>query len=508
MPPNYMLDNGSTAPDFFNKLEDLDGRRTWVMKTREQYSRDHGKAEMPGKKYFNETKLPPLILNYNQARHGLDELEKERGRCLIATICVIRAINFLCRCSIERQSRHALIDFIQGLLNQDPIRRWTPHQIRNHPFLTGNPFTGPFEPDAVPSFVKRAPVKRPLEPAIDQPPPPMMMGPPLPGPIQGHAPITLRHHEGPPGPVQPPQLNFAPATAASQTMVAVQPPPVLAQGFPRRQRARTVGNSQVPPQMQMILSDIKAYPVEEHKHSKPEIELITSLTEHEAKQTPKSLDVAEGTSKGSAAHTIPQQSFGHRRTRSQGNLAGVLPADSPSMHLQYKRRSIVQQSAMDSSFSTSPSSSDEISLNQKESRPVSGKHTTYGQDGMEGQMQQHHPDSGSGSGSTSRNNSETTSPASSLAAALDRKVKIASKVKVRIGSRDSFRMPADVRRGAPVQENPNTNKGLMRGYSAGEAAGGLLMMRASSAEGGKGSSKSISTSKRKPGSEKTGGMMT
>lgn len=81
-----MLDNGSTAPDFFNKLEDLDGRRTWVMKTREQYSRDHGKAEMPGKKYFNETKLPPLVLNYNQARHGLDELEKERGRCLIATI--------------------------------------------------------------------------------------------------------------------------------------------------------------------------------------------------------------------------------------------------------------------------------------------------------------------------------------------------------------------------------------------------------------------------------------
>lgn len=80
MPPNYMLDNGSTAPDFFNKLEDLDGRRTWVMKSREQYSRDHGKAEMPGKKYFNETKLPPLILNYNQARHGLDEIEKERGK--------------------------------------------------------------------------------------------------------------------------------------------------------------------------------------------------------------------------------------------------------------------------------------------------------------------------------------------------------------------------------------------------------------------------------------------
>ncbi|KAH8549942.1 kinase-like protein, partial [Umbelopsis sp. PMI_123] len=124
MPPTYMLENGKTAREFFVKKEKADGRRVWTMKTREEYSREYVKAEPPGKKYFNETKLTPLILNYNQARHGLDEVEKER----------------------ERQSRHALIDFIQGLLNQDPIRRWTPHQIRNHPFLTGKPFTGPFEP--------------------------------------------------------------------------------------------------------------------------------------------------------------------------------------------------------------------------------------------------------------------------------------------------------------------------------------------------------------------------
>lgn len=348
-------------------------------------------------------------------------------------------------------------------------------------------------------------MKRALEPVFEKPTPPMMIGSSLPGLIPGHAPIPVMLQDGQAGTMQPSPMHFGPVTTAPQAMMIAQPPPAGPQGFPRRQRSRTVGNSQVPPQLQVILNDINAYPVEEHKHSKPEIELVASPAAYDTKLEPsKSSDAAEGTSKATAQNK--PQHFGHRRIRSQGNLAGVLPADSPSMHLQYKRRSIVQQSAMDSSFSTSPSSSDEISLNQKESRPVSEKHTTYGQDSTERQMQR--PESGSGSGSTSRNNSETTSPASSLAAALDRKVKIASKVKVRIGSRDSFRMPADVRRGAALQESPNSNKGLMRGYSAGEAAGGLLMMRASSAEAGKGSSKSIASTKRKSGSEKTGGMMT
>jgi hypothetical protein len=308
---------------------------------------------------------------------------------------------------------------------------------------------------------------------------------------------------------EPTHLGVLPAPLGNFVPVAPAPAPAVATGplgtshvFPRRQRARTVGTSQAPPQMQALLSDIKAYPVEEHRHTKVQPEVLTSLARPAERQNARELE--EDPEAGPSKTTIlplPMQ-LGHRRTRSQGNLAGVLAADSPNLHIQYKRRSAVQHSSMDSSFSTSPSSEDDVG--HKESRPVSGKHTTYGQ----GDSHTHQVESGSGSGSTSRSNSETTSPASSLAAALDRKVKIASKVKVRIGSRDSFRMPTDVRRGAALLDNSNANKNLLRGYSAGEAAGGLLMMRTSSAELGKTSSKSTPGSKKRTGSEKSGGMMT
>ena len=41
-------------------------------------------------------------------------------------------------------NRAAFIDFCQGLLNLDPMQRWTPQQARLHPFITGEKFTKPF----------------------------------------------------------------------------------------------------------------------------------------------------------------------------------------------------------------------------------------------------------------------------------------------------------------------------------------------------------------------------
>ncbi len=44
----------------------------------------------------------------------------------------------------ELMNRAAFIDFCQGLLNLDPLYRWTPQQARLHPFITGEKFTKPF----------------------------------------------------------------------------------------------------------------------------------------------------------------------------------------------------------------------------------------------------------------------------------------------------------------------------------------------------------------------------
>lgn len=44
------------------------------------------------------------------------------------------------------QNRYAFIDFASGLLNLNPLERWTPAQAKQHPFITQQKFTGPFVP--------------------------------------------------------------------------------------------------------------------------------------------------------------------------------------------------------------------------------------------------------------------------------------------------------------------------------------------------------------------------
>ena len=44
----------------------------------------------------------------------------------------------------EMAMRSSFTDFCLGLLNMDPIKRWSPSQARRHPFITGEKFTGPF----------------------------------------------------------------------------------------------------------------------------------------------------------------------------------------------------------------------------------------------------------------------------------------------------------------------------------------------------------------------------
>lgn len=45
----------------------------------------------------------------------------------------------------EMYIRNVFIDFVQGLLNMDPIKRWSPQQAKLHPFITGERFTGHWE---------------------------------------------------------------------------------------------------------------------------------------------------------------------------------------------------------------------------------------------------------------------------------------------------------------------------------------------------------------------------
>ncbi|PWZ45562.1 Serine/threonine-protein kinase ppk15 [Zea mays] len=46
----------------------------------------------------------------------------------------------------EKTDRLGLVDFLKGLLEFDPNKRWSPLQALHHPFITGESFTGPYEP--------------------------------------------------------------------------------------------------------------------------------------------------------------------------------------------------------------------------------------------------------------------------------------------------------------------------------------------------------------------------
>ncbi|EKM80676.1 hypothetical protein AGABI1DRAFT_36909 [Agaricus bisporus var. burnettii JB137-S8] len=130
MPPLSMLNTGKQVGQFFDSYEvwnahTSQNERKYKMKSMEQYSREHGTNEQPGKQYFKATTLQDIINTapipqVKSSRCSGNEVEKEMA------------------------NRAAFIDFCQGLLNLNPVTRWTPQQARMHPFITGEKFTKPF----------------------------------------------------------------------------------------------------------------------------------------------------------------------------------------------------------------------------------------------------------------------------------------------------------------------------------------------------------------------------
>ena len=79
IPPTWMLDAGKQAGQFFDKTTDEFGRRTYRLKSMEQYSREHNTKEQPSKKYFQATTLPEIIRNYSMPRKNMKQAEIDRG---------------------------------------------------------------------------------------------------------------------------------------------------------------------------------------------------------------------------------------------------------------------------------------------------------------------------------------------------------------------------------------------------------------------------------------------
>jgi dual specificity protein kinase YAK1 len=139
-----MLDIGKQTKQFFDSYVDVYGQKKYRLKTLEQYSREHNTKEQPGKHYFKANTLPeivntaPMPTFKSSSRQG-HEVEKGKIKCSR------RLPVLFSRGLAELNNRASFIDFCQGLLNLNPIERWSPQQARMHPFITGEKFTKPFQ---------------------------------------------------------------------------------------------------------------------------------------------------------------------------------------------------------------------------------------------------------------------------------------------------------------------------------------------------------------------------
>lgn len=79
LPPMWMLEMGKQSGEFFEKTHDEYGRRTYRLKSMEQYSREHNTKEQPSKKYFQATTLPDIIRTYAMPRKNMKPAEIDRG---------------------------------------------------------------------------------------------------------------------------------------------------------------------------------------------------------------------------------------------------------------------------------------------------------------------------------------------------------------------------------------------------------------------------------------------
>nr|BAD93822.1 protein kinase-like [Arabidopsis thaliana]BAD93839.1 protein kinase-like [Arabidopsis thaliana] len=132
-PPDYVLKEAKNTNKFFKCVGSVHNlgnggtygglKSAYMALTGEEFEAREKKKPEIGKEYFNHKNLEEIVKSYPY-KINLPEDD------------VVK----------ETQIRLALIDFLKGLMEFDPAKRWSPFQAAKHPFITGEPFTCPYNP--------------------------------------------------------------------------------------------------------------------------------------------------------------------------------------------------------------------------------------------------------------------------------------------------------------------------------------------------------------------------
>ncbi|CAO2832278.1 unnamed protein product [Amaranthus hypochondriacus] len=132
-PPDHLLKKAKSTSKFFKFVGTVDHidaghismgpKSAYQALSEEEYEAREKKKPVIAKEYFNYMNLEGIVATYPYRKN----------------LCEEEIIK-------ERQVRLALIDFLRGLVEFDPAKRWSPYQASKHPFVTGEPFTSPYKP--------------------------------------------------------------------------------------------------------------------------------------------------------------------------------------------------------------------------------------------------------------------------------------------------------------------------------------------------------------------------
>jgi len=129
-PPRDMLAASQLTAKYFDcEAADHAESPRYRLKQEAIYAEENGCEVSRNKQYFKYRTLPQLIESHPKHK-AAPTPDAETA---------------------ERERRRALLDFCQGLLRLSPLRRWTAAQALDHPFITGERFTGGFEPSVLDS---------------------------------------------------------------------------------------------------------------------------------------------------------------------------------------------------------------------------------------------------------------------------------------------------------------------------------------------------------------------
>lgn len=90
IPSKDMLSKGRNTNKFFSKKSTGFDTFEYELKSRDQYSQENNKNELPRKKYFPQTKLRDIILMYNNGKPQLSKEETERRRNGVGSVNYLR----------------------------------------------------------------------------------------------------------------------------------------------------------------------------------------------------------------------------------------------------------------------------------------------------------------------------------------------------------------------------------------------------------------------------------